>query len=250
MTFDDSSGFDHPPAAFIKFGRQHLGFFLQRTTRVYPPAAPDQGYPCWGLSVAEEDFAATVQRVRAWGGKAGAEQTKEFGRLRLRSVRCTDSEGNCLELVADPRGRFNGRSVTGLSHMHFETLDLSATADFYRQFLGMEVAAADEEADWMSLGLPSGQHLIFHRVKELSPSTIGPYIARHFAFFMDDDSWHASVERLHAAKIEDRDIVPGIRAPGDLDTYFSDPNKLLLQIKNSDSLAAAQGKPMLRYAEA
>jgi predicted enzyme related to lactoylglutathione lyase/extradiol dioxygenase family protein len=250
MRFEDNSGFDHPPASFIKFGRQHIGFFLQRKMPVHPPAAVEQGYPCWGFFVAQDDFDDVAQRVKAAGGRVGAVRTKGYGRVRMKSLRCTDTEGNCLELVADPRGRFNGQSVTGLSHVHFEALDLSETAAFYKQYLGVDVADSDEEADWIALGLPSGQHLFFHRVATLSPATVGPYTARHFAFFVDDGSWHTIVDRLHAAGIDERDIVPGIRAPEDLDTYFSDPNQHLLQIKNSDSAAAAAGKPRLRYVAA
>ena len=83
MTFHDPSGFSeatgktHPPGTFIKFGRNHLGFFLQYEVPVFPAKEPGSGYPCWGLYVAEEDFDDVVQRgprlsdagwPRAYGG--------------------------------------------------------------------------------------------------------------------------------------------------------------------------------------
>ena len=56
------------------------------------------------------------------------------------AVRCLDSEGNCLELIADPGERSDGQQVTGLTHLHLEALDLAATAAFYSRYLGLAVA--------------------------------------------------------------------------------------------------------------
>lgn len=247
---DDRSGFDHPVGAFVKFGRQHLGFFGQKTVRVSPPATPEQGYPCWGLFVAAEDFDSIKERVRAGGGTLAKEETEGYGSIRMRSVRFVDTEGNCLELVADPRGRFNGLSVTGLSHMHMETLDLSATTDFYKKFLGVEVVDANEEENWIALGVSSGQHLFFHQVDKLSPATIGAYIARHIAFSSEDDAWQTLKRRWDSAGIKQFDMVPGMRKPGDLDAYFDEPNKFIVQVTNNESMTVGANRPKYRYVAA
>jgi predicted enzyme related to lactoylglutathione lyase len=246
---DDRSGFDHPPGAFVKLGRQHLGLFGQNRTRVYPPASPEAGYPCWGLFVAAEDFDKIVARVPQFGGTVAKKEQTGYGQIRMRSVRCLDSEGNCIELVADPRGRFNGLSVTGLSHMHMETQDLTGTADFYKKFLGADMVDADEEAGWIAMGLPSGQHLFFHQVKALSPATIGPYIARHIAFSSSDEPWRVLKGRWDDAGLKQFDMVPGNRRPGDLDAYFDEPNKFTVQVTNGNSMSLG-ARPKYRYVAA
>ena len=77
-------------------------------------------------------------------------------------------------------------------------------------------------SDTDSTDPPRGQHLVFHRVGELSPATVGSYIGRHFAFSVDDDAFHGIVERLHEAGIEEGDAL-GRHVPGEFATYFYDP---------------------------
>lgn len=247
MAFDDMSGFDHAPGVFMRFGRHHVGFFVTRGISVHPPVEPGAGYPRWALSVAEKDFEEVVQRVHEAGGQVGPERVDGHGRLRIRSVLSTDTEGNSLELVADASERVKGCRVTGLSHMHMEATDLSQTVEFYKHFLGLEVVNSDEEAGWVALGLPVGQHFFFHRVEQLSASSASDYHGRHWAFYVDDENWRAIVDRLHVAGVDEQDVVGGIRVPGNLDTYFRDPNGFELQITNKDTDAHASGKPWLTY---
>src|SRR5205085_5702634 len=133
-----------------------------------------QALPCWGLAVAERAFDAVVAQVAAAGGAVAGERAARFGRTTRRSVRCTDSEGNGLELVAVPDGDGRELNVRGLSHLRLEARDLAATAEFYGRVLGLELV--DEGPDWLALAVPSGQQLFFHRVAALSPATVGPYI--------------------------------------------------------------------------
>ncbi|HZU05099.1 MAG TPA: VOC family protein [Chloroflexota bacterium] len=254
QTFEEASSGRAAVGTFVKLGRHHVGLFLQHRTKVVPPVSLAEGCPCWGLAVAEEEFADVVQRVRAANVTVGPEQTVSYGGERRRSVRCTDSEGNCLELVADPQGRIDGYRVTGLSHMHVEALELAATVDFYTRFLGAELL--EQDAQRAVLKLASGQWWIVHRVEQLSPATIGPYRGRHFAFHVDDETFHAIVARLREAGIEEGDVrgaEPGgqpyvaDRLPGELGTYFNDPNGLRLQLLNYDSSRAAAGCPLVRY---
>jgi catechol 2,3-dioxygenase-like lactoylglutathione lyase family enzyme/predicted enzyme related to lactoylglutathione lyase len=241
---------------FIALGREHMGFFLQFVTPIEPPADLDHGCPCVGLCVAAEDFDDVVARVRETGVRMLPEQQETWGRQRYRSVRCHDTEGNCLELVADERGRYEGRSVTGLSHLHLETTDLQTTADYYTRFLDLPVV--EEGPDWFAFGLESGQHVYFHRVPELSPLTKGRYIARHFAFLADDESFASIVQRLQAAGIDEGDLQnpePGAkpyvppRREGNLGTYFTEPNGLRIQLTNQDTAQAMRGCPRIRYVE-
>ena len=239
---------------FIGLGEEHMGFFLQFVTPVEPPAELERGCPCVALRVAAADLDAVVGRVRAAGGQVLPERAETWGRARFRSVRCSDTEGNCLELVADDRGPLNGHSVTGLSHLHLETVDLGATVDFYGRYLDLQVV--EEGADWLAFGFPSGQHVFFHQVAALSPSSAGRYIARHFAFLVDDEGFATIVERLQAAGIDEGDLQnpePGAkpyvppRREGNLGTYFTDPNGYRVQLTNQDTAQAMKGCPRLRY---
>src|SRR3954470_22252801 len=82
---------------FVKLGRNHLGLFLQSQTAVHPPPSAERGCPCWGLGVAEDDFAALVACLDAAGVAVTDARAAQYGEGRP-SVRCLDSEGNCLEL--------------------------------------------------------------------------------------------------------------------------------------------------------
>jgi catechol 2,3-dioxygenase-like lactoylglutathione lyase family enzyme len=258
LTLDEVGGRGGaPPGAFIKVGRQHLGLFLQNRTPVHAPPVLDEGAPCWGIGVAAEDLASIVERVRAAGVAVEVEDTARLGGPPARSVRCLDTEGNCLELRADERGRYNGQSLTGLTHMDFEALDLAATSEFYQRFLGLQ--AIEQDADRLTLGMASGQQWIFHRVSALSPAMVGPYRGRHFAFHVDDATFHAIVERLRAAGVEEGDV-RGSEAGGqahqaeregsELGTYFNDPNGIRLQLINHDSAQAVEGRTLVRYTAA
>jgi catechol 2,3-dioxygenase-like lactoylglutathione lyase family enzyme len=250
MTFEWASGAHGTGnlGTFIKLGRNHLGLFLQSQTAVHPPASPEHGYPCWGLAVAADDFAALVARLRAAGGAVGAEQADMYGDARQRAVRCLDSEGNYLELVADPGGRHDRQQVSGLTRLHLEALDLAATAAFYSRYLGLAVAA--EGPDWLALGVPSGQRLIFHRVAALSAATIGPYRGRHFAFHVTHAAFRAIVERLAADGVAHGDI-PLARRSDEAETYFYDPAGYWLQITTENSgKATARSTSHVRYAPA
>lgn len=241
--------FVDPPGSFVKLGRHHLGLFLQVQVPVAAPTDLERAAPCWALTVAEPDFAAVVARVRESGAPVGPERTEVFGSLRLRCVRCVDTEGNCLELIADPRGRYHDRAVTGLSHMHFETRALAATADFYQRFLGMSVVA--EAPRQVALGMPGDQCFVFDEVDALSPASAGKYHGRHFAFVVDVDTFHRITARLRDAGIAEGDAL-GRSQPGEYESYFYDPNNpsLWLQLQNKDSEQAAASRPRLKYTAA
>jgi catechol 2,3-dioxygenase-like lactoylglutathione lyase family enzyme len=249
MTFEWASGARGTGnlGTFVKLGRNHLGLFLQAQTAVQPPSSPEAGCPCWGLGVAEDDFAALVARLRAAGVAVADARAAQYGDGRP-AVRCLDSEGNCLELIADRGGRQDSQQVTGLTHLHLEALDLAATAAFYSRHLGL--AVADEGVDSLVLSVPGGQHLIFHRVAALSPATVGPYRGRHFAFHVTHAAFGAIVERLRADGIPEGDIALA-RGSHEAETYFYDPDGHWLQITTENSAqATARSSSHVRYAPA
>jgi catechol 2,3-dioxygenase-like lactoylglutathione lyase family enzyme/predicted enzyme related to lactoylglutathione lyase len=248
LTFDWASGAKGTGnlGTFVKLGAHHLGLFLQKVTPVYPAAAPEQSYPCWGLAVAEEAFDTLAAEVAAAGGSVGAKRSERYGRAERRAVRCTDSEGNGLELVAVPNGGDAGPRVLGLSHLRLEARDPAASAAFYGGILGLELVG--EGPDWLALALPSGQHLFFHHAETLSPATVGPYIGRHFAFQVSRPAFAAIVERLRAAGVAESDVNLE-RTSDEAETYFHDPDGHWLQITTESSAKAAIKHPArLRYA--
>jgi len=234
---------DHP-GAFVKMGRSHVGLFLQTQVPVQPPADLERGFPCLGLAIADGAFTDVVQRVRAAGVAVGQEGLRSLGRLQCRAVRCVDSEGNCLDLVATVAADAGSHQVLGLSYLGAETCDLATTGAFYGDVLGLDIAV--EGPGWLAVTMPSGQALVFHQVQTLSPSMVGPYFGRHFAFYVDDDSFHAIVGRLRAAGIPEGDAL-GRNVPGEYATYFYDPNGLWLQVLNHDSTRATRGRVLMRY---
>jgi catechol 2,3-dioxygenase-like lactoylglutathione lyase family enzyme len=257
MTYDELAKPPTPVGSFVKVGVNHIGLFVQHRTPVKPPASIESGYPCCSFAVAESDMDDVARAVVGRGGSVGAERDSLLGKLQARSVRGTDSEGNAIELVADPRGRQSGERVLGLARLHAESKDLAQTADFYAKFVGAELQ--HESSDAVVLGLPSSQLLVFHKVDEFSPAMVGPFRGRHFAFHVDDDTFHAIVARLREAGIPEGDVrgaEPGgqaytpERVGDELGTYFNDPSGLRLQLINEDSAAAAAGRDQMRYVAA
>jgi hypothetical protein len=100
-----------------------------------------------------------------------------------------------------------------------------------------------EQKDGMAVvTVPSGQCVILNQVDELSEVTKNTYRGRHFAFAVTDDNFHAIVDKLHAAGIEERDEHGERegRRPGQLGTYFKEPSGFRLQITNEDSAEFAR----------
>src|SRR5262245_18169607 len=127
--------FVDPPGAFVGIGRNHLGLFLQNQTAVQAPVSVEDALPCLGLEISEGAFATAVERVRQAGVGIGPEGRQTYGSMQWRSVRCADSEGNCLELREGAGSPPDGRMVLGVSHFEGEARDLAATVAFYVEIL-------------------------------------------------------------------------------------------------------------------
>ena len=145
-----------------------------------------------------------------------------------------DSEGNFLEIA-----RAKGISKTRLHHLHFDTTDLESSVSFYKSLLNFALV---EQKDGMAvIGVPSDQCVVLNRVDELSEVTKTPYRGRHFAFTVTDDNFHAIVDKLHRAGIDEHDDHGERegRRPEQLGTYFREPSGFRLQITNEDSATFA-----------
>jgi extradiol dioxygenase family protein len=145
-----------------------------------------------------------------------------------------DSEGNFLEIA-----KGDGINKARLHHLHFDSRDLGASLNFYKNILSCTVI---QQEDGMAVvGLPN-QCVILNKVNELSEVTKTSYRGRHFAFTVSDDDFHAIVDKLHQAGIDERDDHGERegRRPEQLGTYFKEPSGFRLQITNEDSATFAQ----------
>jgi extradiol dioxygenase family protein len=145
-----------------------------------------------------------------------------------------DSEGNMFEIA-----KVAGIAKTRLHHLHFDAVDLPASAAFYQKFLNCTVEEPKSGA--VALTLLSGQCVIINQVDELSEVTKATWRGRHFALNVTDDNFHAIVDKLHAAGIEERDDHGEREGRRDdqLGTYFREPSGFRLQITNEDSATFA-----------
>lgn len=146
-----------------------------------------------------------------------------------------DSEGNFLEIA---KGR--GISKPRVHHLHFDATDLNASVNFYKSIFNFNLI---EQKNGMAvIGISSNQCIVLNQVGELSEVTKTTYRGRHFAFAVTDDNFHAIVDKLHRAGIEEHDDHGERegRRPEQLGTYFKEPSGFRLQITNEDSATFAE----------
>lgn len=218
---------------FAKVGQNHVGLFSQ-SKAVIPKRETVDSYPRCAFLLPEADFETAARKVRQMSGLV-KETGDEKGCGLGRGLVFTDSEGNLIEIFRGEKER-----ATRVHHLHFDTVSLEESIEFYTAILRLELL---ERTDGIAvLEIPADQTVVLHEVKELSEVTKTTYRGRHFAFYVSDDDFHAIVEKLHRAGIEERDEHGERegRRPGQLGTYFKDPSGFRVQIVNEDSSAFAQ----------
>jgi catechol 2,3-dioxygenase-like lactoylglutathione lyase family enzyme len=220
---------------FMKLGENHVGLFSQGTA-ILPKRESANSYPRHSFQVPESEYDPMVAKIRREcsfvrdiKGESGLGCSWNDGLV------FQDSEGNFIEIT-----KATGISKTRLHHLHFDTTDLDASVDFYKRFLNCTVQ--ERKNGLAAVTVPSGQCVILNQVNELSEVTKTTYRGRHFAFNVSNDNFHAIVEKLHAAGIEERDEHGERegRRPEQLGTYFREPSGFRLQITNEDSAEFAR----------
>ena len=220
---------------FMKLGENHVGLFSQGTATL-PKRESANSYPRHSFQVPESEYDPMVAKIRREcsfvrdiKGESGLGCSWNDGLV------FQDSEGNFIEIT-----KATGISKTRLHHLHFDTTDLDASVDFYKRFLNCTVQ--ERKNGLAAVTVPSGQCVILNQVNELSEVTKTTYRGRHFAFNVSNDNFHAIVEKLHAAGIEERDEHGERegRRPEQLGTYFREPSGFRLQITNEDSAEFAR----------
>jgi len=220
---------------FIKIGQNHIGLFSQNKAVLPKPETLDS-FPRYGFVVSAIDFQKIMLKLHAADGLARKIEKRGIatGCGAHEGIAFADSEGNLVELF-----RGEGDAPARLHHLHFDTLDLKESIRFYTDILRLTLLERDKGL--AVIGVPSRQSIVLHEVAELSPVTTTTYRGRHFAFHVRDDDFHAIVERLHRAGIDERDEHGERegRRPEQLGTYFKEPSGFRLQITNEDSATFA-----------
>jgi catechol 2,3-dioxygenase-like lactoylglutathione lyase family enzyme len=220
---------------FMKLGENHVGLFSQGQATL-PKRESVNSYPRHSFQVPESEYDPMVAKIRReCSFVRDIKSENGLGCSWNDGLVFQDSEGNFIEIT-----KATGISKTRLHHLHFDTTDLDASVDFYKQFLNCTVP--ERKSGLAAVAVPSGQCVILNQVNELSEVTKTTYRGRHFAFNVSNDNFHAIVEKLHAAGIEERDEHGERegRRPEQLGTYFKEPSGFRLQITNEDSAEFAR----------
>jgi catechol 2,3-dioxygenase-like lactoylglutathione lyase family enzyme len=220
---------------FMKLGENHVGLFSQGKATL-PKREDVNSYPRHSFQVPEAEYDQMVAKIRRESSFVrDINNENGLGCFWKDGLIFQDSEGNFIEI-----SKASGISKTRLHHLHFDTTDVKASVDFYTRFLNCTVQ--EQKNGMAAVAVPSGQCVILNQVDELSEVTKTTYRGRHFAFNVTNDNFHAIVEKLHAAGIEERDEHGERegRRPEQLGTYFKEPSGFRLQITNEDSAEFAR----------
>lgn len=220
---------------FMKLGENHVGLFSQGKATL-PKRESANSFPRHSFQVPAGEYdpmAAKIRRTSSFAKEIKNEAG--LGCCWNDGLVFQDSEGNFFEIT-----KAEGIAKTRLHHLHFDTTDLNASIEFYKRFLNGTVQ--DQKNSMAAIAVPSGQVVILNQTSALSEVTKTTYRGRHFAFSVSDDNFHAIVDKLHAAGIEERDEHGERegRRPGQLGTYFKEPSGFRLQITNEDSAEFAR----------
>jgi len=220
---------------FMKLGENHVGLFSQGKATL-PKRENANSYPRHSFQVPEGEYDQMVAKIRReCSFVRDIKSESGLGCPWNDGLVFQDSEGNFIEIT-----KASGIGKTRLHHLHFDTTDLDASVDFYKRFLNCTVQ--ERKNGMAAVAVPSGQCVILNQVSDLSEVTKTTYRGRHFAFNVTNDNFHAIVDKLHSAGIEERDEHGERegRRPEQLGTYFKEPSGFRLQITNEDSAEFAR----------
>lgn len=220
---------------FLKIGQNHIGLFSQ-TKATIPKRDTVDSFPRCGFLLAAGDYASAAAKIPSRSSLVkGLEGRENSPCGRKEGIVFADSEGNLLEIF-----RGEEANTARILHLHFDTCDLDATIKFYTEIFNLGLLKRAEGI--AVIGIPPNQALVLHQVKELSEVSKTTYRGRHFAFYVTDENFHAIVDKLHKAGIDERDEHGERegRRPGQLGTYFKEPSGFRLQIVNESSATFSQ----------
>ncbi len=212
-----------PRHTYVTAGDNIVGLTLPG---VQLPPSPT-GAPRYALAQTDDAFQAAIDRLKTTTVKC-AEIQPPANSPFLRSFHFDDPDDNHIELCV----RRQPLPVkVGLSHVIFETTNITRAIRFYTQALGLK--RAGEICGETLFEFPNGQMLGVKEVPELSQRTKKKGRACHVAFNVSQEDFAPMVSlipTLGGRSLGDFRASDGLRAPGERSIYFFDPDTNYLQI--------------------
>lgn len=233
------------PIIFMDVSGSVWGLFLQLD---YPPE-PElllQG-PAHGFSVAESDFAASMNALSEleikFEGPFEHEPQSRIGK----SIYFRDPSGNTLEICVERNGaprKIAGEAsqsgripIARLLHLMLDVTDLDRAEDLYGTALGMTVAYRGKTVDGRPksvLHLANGQILTLQKVDKVTKRNAWKTIGKiHSGFTVEEVDWPAVEKRLLQRGIE---LLPDFvrkdnyRLDSQKSVYFADDDNNIIQL--------------------
>lgn len=225
-----------PRHTYVQAGENIVGLTLPG---VAVPASPS-GAPRYAIALqSEELFNAAVERVRSSGVKCGEVESHVGDSPFVTAFQFIDPDDNQIELCVRRRPL---AARDGVSHVIFETTNLTRAGRFYREGLGLEPAGQVRGETLFKF--KNGQMIGVKEVKELSERTKKKGRACHVAFNVSQEDYDVMLERipkLEGKSLGDFRASDGLRPDGERSIYFFDPDTNYLQI----TALGAQEVPMI-----
>lgn len=213
-----------PRHTYVKAGENIVGLTLPG---VALPASPSNA-PRYAFAKAEEEFQAAADRIAASGARCGHAENHAEDSPFVRSLFFDDPDDNHMEICVRRKAL---PPSAGVSHVIFETADLTRAARFYTEALGLKPAGHARGETFFEFA--NGQLLGVKEVGELSERTKRKGRACHVAFNVSQEDYDSMIElipKLQGKSLGDFRASDGLRPPGERSIYFFDPDTNYLQI--------------------
>jgi catechol 2,3-dioxygenase-like lactoylglutathione lyase family enzyme len=214
-----------PRHTYVKAADNIVGLTLPGVTN----PASSSGAPRYALAIPKEaDFDTAVKRIKASGVKCGEVESDAGDSPFVKSFHFDDPDDNHIEICVRRRPL---PTTAGVSHVIFETTNLTRAIRFYTEGLGLKPIGAVRGETLFQFA--NGQILGVKEVPELSDRTKKKGRACHVAFNVCQEDFDAMLQlipKLGGRSLGDFRATDGLRPPGERSIYFFDPDTNYLQI--------------------
>jgi len=213
-----------PRHAYVLAGDNIIGLNLPG---IQAPPSPSSA-PRYAIALdSEERFHTTAKEIRESGLRCGEISEHPPDSPFVRSFCFDDPDDNHLEICL----RRDGPGGSYLSHVIFETRDLTRATRFYSEALGLKPLAGERGESLFRF--KNHQLLGLKEVAELCERTRKHGRAVHVAFNVsqeDFDRMVALIPEMGGRSLGDHRAQDGLRPPGERSIYLFDPDTNELQI--------------------
>jgi catechol 2,3-dioxygenase-like lactoylglutathione lyase family enzyme len=214
-----------PRHTYVKAGENIVGLTLPG---VAVPASTS-GAPRYAIAISSrEEFDDAVRRVCTSGVNHDEVENHPAESPFVQAFHFIDPDDNHIELCIRRRPL---AEKDGISHVIFETVNLTRAKRFYMEGLGLKFAG--EIRGETLFEFANGQMLGVKEVRELSERTKKKGRACHVAFNVCQDDFDLMLDlipKLEGKSLGDFRAADGLRPPGERSIYFFDPDTNYLQL--------------------